>query len=88
MANGSTKNIEEIQVGDSIQAYNLSTKEYCDAQANEVVTGYTTRLAQILLENGLLIVMAEGHPLVTTEGRKSLTQKDGLPLLTESDKLI
>lgn len=88
MADGTQKLIETVTVGDSVQSFNLETNEYCAAEVEEVVVGYTTRMAMILLSNDTYFAMAEGHPLYTVEGWKSITNKDGLPTLAVGDQVL
>jgi hypothetical protein len=68
MADGSQKLIETIEVGDKVQAFNIDTYEYVEGNVDEIVNGYTTRMAMILTDNSGYIAMAEGHPLYTTHG--------------------
>ena len=68
MADGSQKLIETIEVGDKVQAFNIDTYEYVEGNVDEIVTGYTTRMAMVLTDSNGYIAMAEGHPLYTTHG--------------------
>lgn len=87
MADGSQKLIETIEVGDKVKSFDLDTYEYGEAEVTEVVTGYTNRMAMLLLSDNSYIAMAEGHPLYTIEGWKSIN-KEGYPVLRIGDQVL
>lgn len=68
MADGTYKMIEEIEAGDKVRSYDISTGEYVEGTVTEVVYGYTDRLAMVLFSDSNYLVMAEGHPLYTLDG--------------------
>lgn len=86
---GVTKNIEDLKVGEQIVIYNEDKKRFelstvSDTPRNNNVTDKAT----IVLENGITIEMNAYHPLLTTKGYHSLTEHEGLPLLTDKDILV
>lgn len=86
---GVTKNIEDLKVGEQIVIYNEDEKRFelstvSDTPRNNNVTDK----AIIVLENGITIEMNAYHPLLTTKGYHSLTEHEGLPLLTDKDILV
>lgn len=86
---GATKNIEDLKAGEQIVVYNEDEKKFelstvSDTPRNNSVTDKAT----IVLENGITIEMNAYHPLLTTKGYHSLTEHEGLPLLTDKDILV
>lgn len=86
---GTAKNIENLKAGEQIVVYNEDEKKFelstvSDTPRNNNVTDKAT----IVLENGITIEMNAYHPLLTTEGYHSLTEHEGLPLLTDKDILV
>lgn len=86
---GTTKNIEDLKAGEQVVVYNEDEKKFelstvSDTQRNNNVTDKAT----IVLENGITIEMNAYHPLLTTKGYHSLTEHEGLPLLTDKDILV
>ncbi len=86
---GIAKNIEDLKVGEQIVIYNEDEKKFelstvSDTPRNNNVTDKAT----IVLENGITIEMNAYHPLLTTKGYHSLTEHEGLPLLTDKDILV
>lgn len=86
---GTAKNIEDLKAGEQIVVYNEDEKKFelstvSDTPRNNNVTDKAT----IVLENGITIEMNAYHPLLTTEGYHSLTEHEGLPLLTDKDILV
>lgn len=89
MSDGKTKKIEEVDVGDFVMSYNEETKEYQIAEVVGLITNpNTTDLARLNLVDGTNVEMNAYHPVYTEEGWKSLTQYEGLPLLTQNDKIL
>lgn len=86
---GTAKNIEDLKAGEQVVVYNKDEKKFelstvSDTPRNNNVTDKAT----IVLENGITIEMNAYHPLLTTKGYHSLTEHEGLPLLTDKDILI
>jgi hypothetical protein len=73
MADGTTKNIEDVQVGDVVMSLNEDTGEYVAQEvAKTIIKHNSDDLVYINLSNGVQIGMRAYHPLLTTEGWKSL----------------
>lgn len=86
---GTAKNIEDLKAGEQVVVYNEDEKKFelstvSDTPRNNNVTDKAT----IVLENGITIEMNAYHPLLTTKGYHSLTEYEGLPLLTDKDILV
>lgn len=86
---GTAKNIEDLKAGEQVVVYNEDEKKFelstvSDTPRNNNVTDKAT----IVLENGITIEMNAYHPLLTTKGYHSLTEHEGLPLLTNKDILV
>ena len=86
MGDLTTKNIENVQVGDRVLSYDL------DNNANIVTTvkrtiihENTTDIATITLENGYTATMNEYHPILCSDGWHSITNYNGYPTLAEGD---
>lgn len=84
-----TKNIEDIRVGDTIISYNEDTKEFFETEVSALKTNPNViDIAIVTLEDNSQVRMNAYHPLLTIEGYKSLTQHEGLLLLTEEDIVV
>lgn len=89
LCDGSVKNIEDVVVGDIIMTYNEETNVYENGEVRKlVVRENVTDMARVTLSDGTFIKMNAYHPIYTEEGWKSLTRHEGLPLLTERDKVL
>ena len=89
MADGTTKNIEDVKIGDVVLSYNESIDEYENNVVDGLITNpKTTNLARVKLLDGTSIEMNKYHPIYTEEGWKSLTNYRGLPKLTDNDKVL
>ena len=86
---GVTKNIEDLKVGEQIVIYNEDEKKFELSTVSDIPrNNNVTDKATIVLENGITIEMNAYHPLLTIEGYHSLTEHEGLPLLTDKDILV
>ncbi len=73
MADGTYKNIEEVEVGDMVMSLNEDTGEYVIQKVTAtIINKNSTDLVYVNLSNGVQIGMRAYHPLLTTEGWKSL----------------
>lgn len=88
LANGTTKALSTIEIGDTVLTYNETTKEIEANKVTALGTVKLTRIAQITLEDTTVIRMNRYHPMWTQDGWKSLTGHNGLPMLTANDKLM
>ena len=86
---GTTRNIENIEIGDQVISYNEETGQFFRSKIVGVQENtHVTDIAEVTLENGMSVRMNAYHPLLTIEGYKSLTRYNDLPLLTENDIII
>ena len=73
MSDGTTKNIEDIQAGEYVMSYNETTHEFEPKKVLKTITKHhSDDLVYVNLSNGERIGMRAYHPLLTTEGYKSL----------------
>ena len=73
MADGTYKNIEDVEVGDMVMSLNEDTGEYVAQRVKAtIINKNSTDLVYVNLSNGVQIGMRAYHPLLTTEGWKSL----------------
>ena len=73
MADGTYKNIEDVQVGEEVISLNEDTGEFIVQKvAGTTINKRSTDLVYVNLSNGTQIGMRAYHPLLTTEGWKSL----------------
>ena len=73
MADGTEKNIEDIEIGDYIMSLNEDTGEYIPQKVNNtIVNKNSTDLVYVYLSNGIRIGMRAYHPLLTLDGYKTL----------------
>lgn len=86
---GTAKNIEDLKAGEQIVVYNEDEKKFELSTVSDIPrNNNVTDKATIVLENGITIEMNAYHPLLTIEGYHSLTEHEGLPLLTDKDILV
>lgn len=89
MADGTHKNIENIEVGEQVLTYNEENSSFeIDNVTRMVINPNTVDLATIVLSDNSRITFNAYHPFLTTEGFKSLTQHEGLPKLEIGDVLV
>ena len=73
MADGTTKNIEDIVVGDIVMSLNENTGDFIPQVVKKTIVKHNSDdLVYVNLSNGTQIGMRAYHPLLTTEGWKSL----------------
>ena len=73
MADNTTKNIEDVKSGDKIISLNEDTGEYMvQTVRNSIIRHNSDDLVYVHLSNGTKLGMRAYHPLLTTEGWKSL----------------
>jgi hypothetical protein len=98
MADGTLKNIEDVKVGDLVKSLNEETGEFIIQKVTgTIINKKSTDLVYVYLSNGKRIGMRAYHPLLTTEGWKSLRPDspdakreniEGLSLLEVGDTLV
>lgn len=73
MANNTTKNIEDVKVGDYVMSYDTKTGNYSPQRVtNTIVKHNSDDLVYLNLSNGVRIGMRAYHPMLTVNGWKSL----------------
>ena len=73
MADGTTKNIEDVEIGDLVMSLKEETGEFIPQQVTNVIIKHNSDdLVFINLSNGIRIGMRAYHPILTEEGWKSL----------------
>ena len=73
MADGTTKNIEDVAVGDTVMSLNEDTGEFIMQKVKNTITKHNSDdLVYVNLSDGTQIGMRAYHPLLTTDGWKSL----------------
>ncbi len=73
MADETTKNIEDVKIGDIVKSLNEDTGEFVEQKVLKTITKHNSDdLVYVHLSNGVRIGMRAYHPLLTTEGYKSL----------------
>lgn len=73
MADKTLKNIEDVIIGDVVVSYNEETSEFEEGSVvNTIVKHNSDDLVYIVLSDGTKIGMRAYHPLLTTNGWKSL----------------
>ena len=75
MADYTNKSIEDIEIGDFVLSYNEYTKSIEPAiVTNTIIWHNTIKMIKIYLDNGTYLHMTAGHPVLTTDGWKSVDQ--------------
>ena len=73
MANGVTKNIEDVRVGDYVMSYDEKTGRFSSQMVTNTITRHNSDdLVYLNLSNGVRIGMRAYHPMLTINGWKSL----------------
>ena len=73
MADGTTKNIEDIVIGDVVMSLNEDTGEFIPQVVSATIVKHNSDdLVYVNLSNGVQIGMRAYHPLLTVDGWKSL----------------
>lgn len=73
MADGSEKNIEDVEIGDMVMSLNEDTGEFIAQRVSDtIINKKSTDLVYVYLSNGVRIGMRAYHPLLTTKGYKTL----------------
>lgn len=73
MANNSMKNIEEINPGDMVMTYNEKTKVFEPGVVEKFKSRHiSNEIFDLYLNDNTVISLTKGHPMLSTEGWKSL----------------
>ena len=79
MDNGLSKNIEDIKIDEIIIAYNENNKKFVAKKViNTQAHNNTPQMVQISFNNGDILKLTPGHPLLSIEGWKSLDTQASL----------
>lgn len=79
MANGTTKNIEDVKTGEYVMSYNEVTGTYEPCKVTGTLTHHnTTNMLDIYLSDGTHIGATACHPILTNEGWASLDKENAL----------
>ena len=83
---GETKNIEDLNIGDTVISYNMETKEnYETVICNHHINTKSNDMAKITCADGTILEMTAYHPLYTKDGWKSLTKHNDYEELVIGD---
>lgn len=88
LADGTTKNLSEISIGEKLITYNEQTGVNEINEVTALGTADVNHNTIIVLEDDTIIQMNKYHPLWTENGWKSIVRHRNLPKLTEADKLM
>lgn len=97
MADGTEKNIEDVEVGDMVMSLDEETGEYVPQKVlATIIREKSDDLVYVNLSNGTRIGMRAYHPLLTTEGWKSLRPEQAetvmdvgeVPMLEVGDTIV
>ena len=72
MADGTTKNIEDVQVGDKVISYNRNNDEYYTTTVNQTIEKEVDVYYEIKLEDGTIVKPTGNHPILTDNGFKTI----------------
>ena len=73
MADGTTKDIQLVEIGDYVISYNEETNEFIPKQVLESYPHYQTpKMVKLTFNNGIILELTPGHPICSTNGWKSL----------------
>ncbi|MFH2028336.1 MAG: hypothetical protein ABIJ08_04320, partial [Nanoarchaeota archaeon] len=92
---GSTKNIEDVKVGDSILSYNTDNNQYTNAVVLELESPIRNDYYIIKLEDNEILKITDEHPVYTQDGWASIVPEATLhdanlnvKKLNEKDKIL
>ena len=72
MSDFTTKNIEDVLIGDEVIAYNEEKELFEFKKVTKSYKHYNTpRVIKVILSNNVVLKITPGHPILTTEGWKS-----------------
>ena len=79
MADHTVKNIEDVKINDIVMAYNDEKEQYEQRKVQKTfIHPNAIDLVEVLLSNGIIMSMTPGHPVLTTEGWKSLDLENSI----------
>ena len=89
MADGTLKNIEDVEIGDYVMSYDLKHKtNYVTRVKGLPKNTNSTDIAILTFSNKQTLTMTDYHPILTADGWKSLTGYHNYPILEIGDMVI
>ena len=88
MADGSTKNIEDVVVGDKVISYNIQTDKFYNTNVIKATKEYISQsYFEVKLDNGTILKPTINHPILTNDGFKTIMVWDKYKNLKIGDKV-
>ena len=72
MSDGTTKNIEDVQIGDKVMSYDRHSEAYYTARVNQTIEKEVDIYYEIKLEDGTIVRVTGKHPFLTDEGFENI----------------
>lgn len=76
MADGTTKNIEDIRIGEYVLSYDLTGQETVIKQVTELETPYRDHMITVEFDDGSQLRMTDEHPVLTQRGWASFSPEN------------
>lgn len=85
---GTTKNVEDVKVGDQIISYNVNTNTFYPTEVYTIICNENDiDVAEVEFDNGNKVLMSASHPLRTRKGWHSITCVNGYEELVVGDEV-
>jgi intein/homing endonuclease len=68
LADGTSKNIEDIKSGDIVVSHNLSTNENENKVVGKLLSVLSDHISYVTLSNGVILKITNDHPIYTNKG--------------------
>lgn len=68
LADGGSKNIEDIKTGDIVVSYNFNTKETENKVVGKLLSILSDHISYVTLSNGTILKVTNDHPIYTNKG--------------------
>lgn len=68
LADGSSKNIEDVKTGDIVLSYNLKTNENESKVVGKLLSVLSDHISYVTLSNGVVLKITNDHPIYTNNG--------------------
>lgn len=68
LADGSSKNIEDVKAGDIVLSYNLKTNENESKVVGKLLSVLSDHISYVTLSNGVVLKITNDHPIYTNNG--------------------
>lgn len=72
LADGTTKNIEDVRSGDVVKSFNFNTGINEDKSVGDLLSVLSDHIAHVKLENGQVLKVTKDHPIMTDKGWAAL----------------